>query len=523
MYVVGYIRLSRDEDKENYSSIISQQDIIEEYAKAKNWIISKMYIDDNCSGYTFNRQAFNEMMEDLEIGKVDIILTKDLSRIGRNNGKVLVLIDRFRELNKRLILITEGNGGIDILADENDTLGIKTWYNEMYVRDISRKIRANMRSKQKKGELIMGNYYGYKKIKANCKFQLIVDENIRPIIVLIFKLYIDGLGYKRICDELDQKGYPTPSEYIRQRHEENGRVFKNSVASKWQTHMIQRIIRNDIYVGTLRTNKKSARLIKGKQENIAREEQYVFENHHEAIISSEDFKLAMEINIKRNYKSYRTNKLNHNYLFGTFVECGDCGYKAIGMNLRKPPIIQRGYNCTMYQKYGKKKCSNHSIKEEKILFFFKELLKEIKLEYEDYISKIRNGEKKSNSKVLLIKLQRELNIANNEFKLILSQKLKDLMKESNDEYKKIIENSYIEIENEKKKRIIELTSKIYEFQRSDNDNKENNTKLGTEIFDNIIEAEIFERRDLERLLDKIVVYDDRTLEFAMKVNIDRLI
>ena len=100
---------------------------------------------------------------------------------------MIVLIDRFKELNKRLILITEGNGGLDLLEDDNDIIGIKTWYNEMYIKDISRKITANMHAKQKKGELIMGNFYGYKKIKVNDKFNLVVDEDIKPIIELMLQ------------------------------------------------------------------------------------------------------------------------------------------------------------------------------------------------------------------------------------------------------------------------------------------------------------------------------------------------
>ena len=519
MNVVGYIRLSRDEDKENYSSIISQQDIINEYAKERNWKISKMYIDDNCSGYSLDRPAFSGMINEIEKGNIDTVLTKDLSRIGRNNGKVLVLIDRFKELNKRLILITEGNGGLDLLEDDNDIIGIKTWYNEMYIKDISRKIRANMHAKQKKGELIMGNFYGYKKIKVNGKFNLVVDEDIKPIIELIFKGYIDGAGYKRICDILDEKNYPTPSEYISERHKENGRVFKNAITKIWQTHMIQRIIQNDVYVGTLRTKKKQSRLIKGKQENVAKEEQYIFPKHHEPIIDEDTFKLAQEIKHKRNEKAYRKNKEKYSYIFGSFMECGDCGYTASGLNLRKAPVITRGYNCTMYMKYGKKKCSNHSVKQEKVLFFFKEFLKDIKLEYEEYINSISSKEKKSNIDKLLNKCMRELNIAKEEMKLVINQKIKELRLENNIEYRDIIESSYTEVGIEKKKIILELSEKVNELQRASNDDIEKSIKSNIQIFDSIINSDKPERKHLEMILEKIMIYNDKNLEFKLKVNI----
>ncbi len=522
MNVVGYVRLSRDEDKENYSSILSQQDIINEYAKERNWTISKMYIDDNCSGYSLDRPAFSEMISELEKGTIHTVLTKDLSRIGRNNGKVLVLIDRFKELNKRLILITEGNGGLDLSKDDHDILGIKTWYNEMYIKDISRKIRANMYAKQKKGELIMGNFYGYKKIKVNNKFNLIVDEDIKPIIELIFKEYINGAGYKKICDILDENSYPTPSEYISKRHEENGRVFKNAVTKKWQTHMIQRIIQNDVYIGTLRTKKKQSRLIKGKQEKVPSADQYVFPNNHEPMIDKETFKLAQEINAKRNRSAYRTNKTKYNYVFGSFLGCGDCGYTVVGLNLKKLPKVEKGYNCSMYQKYGKKRCTNHSIKQEKILFFFKEFLKDIKVEYEDYINTINIKKEKNNIEKSLIKYRNDLNIANEELKLLLTQKIKDIMKESNNSYREVIENSYCEMELEKKKRIIELTQKINELQKKICVDNEVNIKSNIEIFDAIINSEVPKRKHLEMILDKIIVYSDRNLEFKLKINIDRL-
>ena len=163
MTVVGYCRLSRDEDKENYSSIEEQKRIIKEYASTRNWIISNddFYIDDNVSGYTFNRPEFSKMIEKVKGGKIDVVIAKDLSRIGRHNGRVLVLIDEFKNIQKNLILVSEMGGTYDVLNDRDDTIGITTWFNERYVKDCSRKTRDHMYSKQKTGRLIMGNYYGY--------------------------------------------------------------------------------------------------------------------------------------------------------------------------------------------------------------------------------------------------------------------------------------------------------------------------------------------------------------------------
>lgn len=522
MNVVGYVRLSRDEDRENYSSILAQQDIIKEYAQKRGWKVSKFYIDDNYSGYTLNRPQLNELLEEVNKGNIDVIIAKDLSRIGRNNGKVLVLIDEFKELNIRLILVNESSGGFDILKDNDDILGIKTWYNEMYVKDISRKIRSSMSTKQKNGELIMGNYYGYKKTKVNDKFILTVDEEIRPVIQLIFKYYISGMGYKKICDLLEESGYPTPSEYIKKRFEDNGRVFKNAVSDKWQTHMIERIIKDDIYIGNLRIRKMHSRLIKGKQRKVAKDKQLVFENHHEAIISKEDFEVAQSIKNKRRDVHYRVRSDYNNYIFSGFIKCGDCGRAALGKKLKTKPVVQHGYECGAYQKYGLKHCKSHSIPEDKVLFFFKEFLKDVKTEYEDYIKNVNIEVKKNNTKASLEKIKRELSILNDELKLLINQKIKDVAKETSIEYRQIIENSYSELEKEKKKKIKELMDQIDKLEKINDDEIEKNIRSTIDIFDKIINKERPDRKLLELILDKIIINIDKSLQFKLLVNIDKL-
>ena len=312
MTVVGYCRISRDEDKENYSSIEEQKRIIKDYAFSRNWIIKDedFYIDDNVSGYTFNRPEFSKMIEKVKGGKIDVVIAKDLSRIGRNNGKVLVLIDEFKNMQKNLILVSEMGGVYDVLNDRDDTIGITTWFNERYVKDCSRKTRDHMYSKQKTGRLVMGNYYGYIKDKEDVT-KLYVDEEIRPVIELIYKLYTENnIGRKKICDILNTKyNYPTPSVYYRQKHLERGRIYKHPVQELWSTYMISNILNNDVYTGTLRTHKKKTVSIRGKAIRLPEEEHFVFENHHEAIISKETFKLAQEIRKRKaNSKSTCRNK-----------------------------------------------------------------------------------------------------------------------------------------------------------------------------------------------------------------------
>lgn len=326
--ISAYARLSRDEDRENYSSIEEQINMIKEYAKSRSWYIEdkNVYIDDNVSGYTFDRPKFTEMLDNVSNGKIDVVIAKDLSRIGRNNGKVLCLIEDFKKAGKNLILISEMGGVYDVQNDRDDCIGITTWFNERYVKDISRKVRANMLSKQKNGRLIMGNYYGYEKIFENGIPKLYVIEELRGAIELIFKLYVEqGLGRKKITDILnsDKYNYPTPSVYYQRKHLEKGRIYKHKVQELWSTDMVKNILENDVYCGNLRVHKKQTISIRGRVVKLPEEEHFIFENHHEAIVTKEMFELAQEL--KKNRVRSKSTKTKRNYLFAGICTCGDCG------------------------------------------------------------------------------------------------------------------------------------------------------------------------------------------------------
>ena len=388
--VSAYARLSRDEDRENYSSIEEQINIIKEYAKTRGWHIAdeNVYIDDNISGYTFDRPEFSKMLQNVATGLIDVVIAKDLSRIGRNNGKVLCLIEDFKKSGKNLILISEMGGVYDVQNDRDDTIGITTWYNERYVKDISRKTRCNMLSKQKAGRLIMGNFYGYEKVFEDGIPKLYVIEELRGAIELIFHLYVkQGFGRKKITDVLnsDKYNYPTPSVYYQRKHMEQGRIYKHKVQSLWSTDMVKHILENDVYCGNLRVHKKQTISIRGKSIKLPEEEHFVFENHHEAIISKEVFKLAQEL--KREKIEYKTTKAKRNYIFGGMCICGDCGGGVSGTFIKRKQ--EKGYECTDYRRYGLARCKIHEILEKDLIIHLKEYLKLLKNTFYDEIEKIK--------------------------------------------------------------------------------------------------------------------------------------
>lgn len=525
MTVVGYCRLSRDEDKENYASIEEQKRIIKDYANTRNWIIEDkdFYIDDNVSGYTFNRPEFSKMIEGVKGGKIDVVIAKDLSRIGRNNGRVLVLIDEFKNMQKNLILVSEMGGTYDVLNDRDDTIGITTWFNERYVKDCSRKTRDHMYSKQKTGRLIMGNYYGYVKDKEDVT-KLYVDEEIRPVIELIYKLYIEeGLGRKKICDILNSKyDYPTPSVYYQRKHLERGRIYKHQVQKLWSTYMISNILSNDVYCGNLRTHKKKTVSIRGRAIKLPKEEHFVFENHHEAIISKETFKLAQKIKERKAKTKSTSGTRKRNYYFSGLCRCGDCGFGISGITITRKQG-QKGYECSQYRTYGKARCKCHEIKENDMIIHLKEFLKFTKQKYIEQIEKIEIDTKINKEQVNKEKIKFELETLMAEYKVLLNQKVKDLTSSTNEYQKQMIENTYRELEIDKTNQIEKLQQILKKEEQEISKEKIKKLKTAIEYFDDIIESEMPSRYVLENIIDTIWIYSDKTLKIDLKVDIEKLV
>ena len=522
MTVVGYCRLSRDEDKENYSSIEEQKKIIKDYAISRNWFISDddFYIDDNVSGYTFNRPEFSKMLEKVQKGDIDVVIAKDLSRIGRNNGLVLVLIDEFKNMQKNLILVSEMGGSYDVLNDRDDTIGITTWFNERYVKDCSRKTRDHMYSKQKDGRLIMGNYYGYEKIFKNNVPMLYVIEELRPVIKLIFKLYVEeGMGFQKISEALNEKyNYPTPSEYYRMKHLERGRIYKHKVQKSWTKDMVSNILKNEIYTGTLITHKKKSINIRGKVVKLPEEEHFRFENHHESIIPKEVFDLAQEIRKKRNKQNTSGANTKREYYFSGMCECQECGSGMSGIMIKRK-IHEKGYDCSKYRQYGTRDCCCHEVKEKDILIHLKEFLKFTKKEYLEEIKNIKIEIKQNKRENNKSKLQNKLNILNEEYKLLINQKIKDLSSATSNIEREIIENTYKELEDEKKKNISYLQSTLKKDEKEQLEEKMEKIKTAVEYFNEIIDLEKPNKMILQMIIDKIYISKDKTIRFKLKPDI----
>lgn len=521
---IGYVRLSRDEDRENYSSVESQQLLIYQYASKHNINIKKIFIDDNISGYTFERPGMKSIRDELKNPEIHMVIAKDLSRIGRHNALTLLFIEEVKMAGKRLVLPDESSGGFDTSKDDDDIIGIKTWYNERYIKDISRKIRSSLKARQENGTLIIRPFFGYKVDEKQKRF--VIDENTAFIVKEIFKMYLDGFGYRKIATVLNEKKYITPSMAIAEKYASSGKTYRNNVAYSWCDEHVCRILKNDAYTGTLRLGKTKKPCIKSKAVKVSEKEQHVFKGAHEAIISQDDFELVQRIISERDIVKFRgtgncsTQNMN---VFSGLLFCGDCGDYMVSFNLKGK---KKSYVCSRYHRRGKKYCMRHRITEEELLNHIKTHLLFIKSQLLSFIDSLDNElndklNEPDNQGNLLAVLKKRLKTLNDEYKTMISQKIRDIS--SNLEFKDTIEENYKEIEVDKLQRIKALNEQIENLEnRSSNVVMfQSKAKSAINVFDNIIYSDTLSRHNLELTLKRIDVFQNH-IEVHLSEDIDRI-
>ena len=235
--IVAYLRLSvEDGDDKESSSISNQRKIIEAFAKENNLTISKFYIDDGVSGYTMNRPDFNKLKRDLNEDKVDMIIVKDLSRLGRHGAKVQLFLENILEDGKRVVSLVDN---YDTFKPEtHEMVGIKVWMNERYVVETSKKIKTTILTLQQEGKFVSGVPYGYIKDHYD-KTKYYVDPLTAPYVKQIFEMYISGMGIKLIARELTERNIPTPSMIKKQQTEARGHTSRRKVNSRCTKYVEQ--------------------------------------------------------------------------------------------------------------------------------------------------------------------------------------------------------------------------------------------------------------------------------------------
>ncbi|MGN8964446.1 recombinase family protein, partial [Bariatricus sp. HCP28S3_D3] len=523
----GYVRLSRDDDKRNYVSIENQKLIINQYATDHDTVIDRWYEDDGVSGYIFDRPGFQQMMADLD-KEIDTVYVKDFSRLGRHNAKVLLLLDEFQERGKHLIVIDDNYDSMD---SNDDTIGIKTWFNERYVKDTSKKIKRAIGARQKEGTLMTRPPFGYRR-NPNDKTILEIVPKEASEIRQIYDLYISGSGYRKIANYLTDQGIPTPSMVQRERELEEGRLSKRKVVSTWTDGMVKEILDNDFYMGTFRLRKRARNTVHGKDKRVPKEEQCIFKNHHPAIIDRATFSLVQELKEKRNRTNYRGSRgewigSEIPNPFGSCLFCKDCGCRLTPIKRQTSARERKYYICTTYNTKGRRYCSKaHLIEEadlmEDVLAYIKlcrNALCEVIASYDlkDFESEKKTIEEKK------LDLQADINERKNQLKVLLTQKVKDMAISAGNE--DLIKETYDSLQDDLLSQIRGFEKKLKELDDTvlDTPDVKDKLKNALDVVDKIIAGGNLDRRDIELLIERIEV-DERGLpEITLKYGLSNLI
>ena len=351
-----YIRLSREDgDDMESESVTNQRNLLIGYLKAQNLVAVDIYIDDGYTGTNFERPDFKRMLNDIKKGKINMVITKDLSRLGRDHIMTGYYVETyFPENDVRYIAV---NDDIDTFYETSgsDMMPFKLSMNDMYAKDISKKVRSNLLQMKKDGKFCGSSApYGYMR-DPNNKHQLIPDPETAPVVKRIFDLYIAGSGSSQIAEVLTREELPTPIMY-----KYSGlKLNKFNHPEIWKHTSISNIIKNRVYIGDLIQHKfqKVNYKIK-KRKSVPENEWCIKENAHEAIIDKKTFEIAQSI--KDSSNNYNSKRRNVEYVLSDLVYCKDCGARmSISYDKKRDRITM---NCNNYRKFSKYNiCFSHYI------------------------------------------------------------------------------------------------------------------------------------------------------------------
>ena len=335
--------------------------MLKQYAESNSIAIYDYYVDDGYSGTNFERPSFKKMITDIENGKINCVITKDLSRLGRNYLQSGAYIEMyFPQKNIRYIAITDG---IDTLnSNQNDIMPFKNILNEMYAKDTSKKVKSAIQSRMREGTYIGSKApFGYLK-DPNNKRRLIIDEKTKPIIELIYKLCLEGKGTQLISQELMKRKIPRPSAFVENAEKLYGLTEENKY--QWSHRMVLNVLRDPVYCGNMARNKRPTLSFKNSKRMYIPKSDYIYaKDTHEGIVSEEIWKQVQTMIDKR--KCNNKKGLYYDNIFQGLVRCPKCGYALTpktDYRLKKKELIDFvHFSCSTYKKYGVNACSSHRI------------------------------------------------------------------------------------------------------------------------------------------------------------------
>ena len=355
-----YCRLSQEDARAGESlSIENQKAILTQYAKEHRFPNLQYYVDDGYSGTNYDRPGFQSMMDDVQAGKVGVVLTKDLSRLGRNSALTGLYTNfTFPENGVRYIAINDNFDTADQTSINNDFAGIKNWFNEFYARDTSRKIRAVNKAKGERGvPLTVHVPYGYVKDPAD-KHHWIVDEEAAAVVKRIFDMCMEGRGPQQIANQLKADKVLTPTAYKKRQGQKTPHAEPEN-PYEWRDSSVVNILERREYTGcTVNFKTYTNSIWDKKQHETPKDQQAIFPGTHERIIEDDVFEKVQMIRQQR----HRKTKSGRSSMFSGLLFCSDCGEKLYygATNNYKPECAF--FDCSLHWKH-KDKCPTHYIRE----------------------------------------------------------------------------------------------------------------------------------------------------------------
>ena len=362
-----YLRLSlEDNQKKDADSLANQQALLMKFVEARPFLeLVGIYTDNGCTGTDFDRPQFKQMMEDARSGKINCIVVKDLSRLGRNYVEAGDYLEKiFPFLGVRFIAVNDNYDSSNINSSDQLVASLKNLVNDAYAKDLSRKISTAMQEKRRRGDFV-GAYepYGYRRDPKNTS-KLIIDPDIAPIVQEIFELRSTGIGIEKICRVLNEKGYPSPG---RLRFERGIITHNNRKGSElpWNRHVLTDLLRNVVYIGNLAQGRVGVSLYKGiPYHQKDKSEWDVVTGTHEPIISMELWNQVQALNTKRSNEAKASFGKNANLPkrqnpYGSLLRCADCGrvIKQVRSYRKTGNKDYYTYKCPQYIELGAQACT----------------------------------------------------------------------------------------------------------------------------------------------------------------------
>lgn len=480
-----YCRLSNEDSLDGESNSISnQRRILSDYARDRKFPNPVFFIDDGYSGTDFDRPGFQKMLDEIEADHVAVVLTKDLSRLGRNSTMTGMFINiTFAKHDVRYIAINDNFDTLNQNSVDNDFAGIRMWFNEFYARDTSRKIRAVNKAKGERGERLTVNApYGYRKNPENKK-EWIVDEEAAQVVRHIFDLCMEGRGPMQIAKQLKEEQILNPTAY---KHKEGIKTPNPETADPyhWNTNTVVHILECQEYTGcTVNFKTYTNSIWDKKQRENPEENRAVFYNTHPAIIEPEVFDKVQEIRQQR----HRRTKTGKSHMFSGLVFCADCKAKMYYCTASNFEERQDYFICSTSR--NSDSCSTHFIRAvvlEQLVWKHMQMVIDYVIRYEDFFR---------------AKMEQRLRVESSE---ILRLKRKQLEKAE----KRILELDRLFVRTYEDNVAGKLSDERFAFMSSSYEEEQQTLKADAETLRQEIEVQEQQNQNLELFIQKVHQYTD---------------